>query len=177
MYNIEVYVHKVVGACPQAVEGTKFDYVLMTKMTEGQCGFSVNSIYPYVAAMTLGAKAVDLGIAVEGEDGFVTCPAWGPPTCEATVIFRLHPVPAKESFGDNWYEDLAKIGHVSVPTYFMDKYASEETKAKRKQLIEEWDSLGRPRYWEKWGDIQKLFNKDKEKAEAIVKDSWSLPED
>jgi uncharacterized repeat protein (TIGR04076 family) len=171
-YKIEVYVHKVVGACPAAIEGTKFEYLLCNKISEGQCGFSVNSLYPYVTAMTLGAKAVDLGIAEEGEDGFVTCPAWGPPTCEATVIFRLHPVPVEEGFGDNWYEDLAKIGHVSIPTYFMDNFASEETKLKRKKLIEEWDKLGRPKYWEKWGDVQKILSTDKDKAESIFNNSF-----
>lgn len=176
-YRVEVYVHKVVGACPAAIEGEKFDYVLCTKLSEGQCGFGVNSVYQYVTAMTLGAKAVDLGIAEDGEDGYVTCPAWGPPTCEAYVVYRLHPVPVKKSLGDDWYSNLAKIGHVSCPTFFMENFASEETRLKRKNLIEEWNKIGRPKYWEKWGDTQNLLIKDVEKREAIVNGSFKDKEE
>jgi len=176
-YDIEVYVHKVTGACPLAIEGTKFDFTQCTQLSEGQCGFSVNSVYQYVAAMSMGGKAVDLGIAEKGEDGFVTCPAWGPPTCEASVIFRLHPIPVKEGFGESWYEMLASLGHVSCPTHYMNNFASEETRQKRQRLIDEWEKLGRPKYWEKWGDVQKILSEDIEKTEAMLLENLSKRDD
>lgn len=78
------------------------------------------------------------------------CGAWGPPTCEAQVIVRLHPVPMERMVLDEWYEFLAFIGHFSVPSYFLENFASEETKENRKKQIEEWVKAGRPKFWEGW---------------------------
>lgn len=172
-YEVEVYVHKVTGACPVAIEGTKFDFVDGKNISKGMCSFSMNSVYPYVMAMSMGAKAVDLGITEKGEDGFVSCPAWGPPTCEAAVIFRLHPIPIKELFGHTAYKYLAELGHVSVPKIYMEQYAPEGTRQKTEKLIEEWIALGRPKYWEKWGDIQRVISKDMKKNEELAKEIFS----
>jgi hypothetical protein len=78
------------------------------------------------------------------------CPAWGPPSCEAAVIFKLHPVPLEKLELDSLYEMLAKKGHTSVPSYIFEKFASDETKEKRKNQIEEWKKLGKPKFWEGW---------------------------
>jgi|YelNatPaOPRAMG01_1025707.scaffolds.fasta_scaffold00468_21 hypothetical protein len=89
-------------------------------------------------AMCLGVSAVDMGIAKSGKDGYVICPAWGPPTCEALVIFRLHPDPVEKGGLDAWYELLARRGHVAVPSHIFERFASDETKEKRRKQIEEW---------------------------------------
>ncbi|MFZ5631455.1 MAG: hypothetical protein ACOY40_01270 [Bacillota bacterium] len=169
---VEVYVEKVYGCCAVCVEGDKMVYgsteILLDQcevsgdlpLFKGSsfkggksgvfCPIAMNSLYPYISAMGFGISAVDMGIAESGEDGYVICPAWGPPHCEALVIYRLHPVPIEKCGVDAWYEYLAKMGHVAVPSYFLETFASEETKDKRKHQVEEWLKMGKPKFWEGW---------------------------
>ena len=55
------------------------------------CSIAFHSVQPYIISMSMGVSAQELGIAIDGEDGFVMCPAWGPPTCEAAVVMRRIP--------------------------------------------------------------------------------------
>lgn len=170
--NITVYVHKVYGCCPITVEGDEIVFygftlspddskisselpMFLTK--EGKpmfCFVALRNLYPYIIAMTLSVSAAELGIssAVGGkdEDGYLQCSAWNNPNCEALVIFRLHPEPVEKGALDAYYEYLAKAGHVGVPSYFLERFASDETKEKRKRLIEEWERAGKPKLWEGW---------------------------
>ncbi len=166
--NVTVYVHKVYGCCPISVEGDKImfkgfslsptDCEISSELPEFYtedkkpilCYVALKALYPYVIAMTLGVSAVNLGLSKSGEDGYIKCPAWGPPNCEALVIFRLHPEPVEKGALDTYYEYLAKVGHVSVPSYFLEKFASDQTKERRKKQIEEWIKAGKPKFWEGW---------------------------
>lgn len=147
---VEVYVDKVYGSCPSSIEGHKFDFVGFANTRTGMCGIAVANVYPYVEAMSIGVTAMEMGIAKSGEDGYVMCPAWGPPTCEAQVIFRLHPVPVDMQPLDWWYEFLARGGHHCVPSYFRETFLSEEAKERRKKEIQEWIEAGKPKFWEGW---------------------------
>lgn len=164
---VSVSVHKVYGCCPISVEGDtvfssimRLDYLKKRISSDvpnycvpGEptiCPYALASVNPYMIAMSFGVTAVDLGIAKSGEDGYVMCPAWGPPTCEALVIFKLHAEPLEKSEFDLWYETLAREGHISVPSYFLENFASDETKKKRKKQIEEWVKAGKPKFWEGW---------------------------
>jgi uncharacterized repeat protein (TIGR04076 family) len=167
--KVEVYVDKVYGCCPTSVEGDKLTFNISMLLDQCKisselpmygglaagskpriCSIAFNSIYPYMVAMSLGVDTVDLGITKSGKDGFVMCPAWGPPTCEALVIFRLHSEPIDKCATDAWYESLAKLGWTSVPSYFLERFATEETKEARKKKIEEWKKAGKPIFWEGW---------------------------
>jgi len=166
--NVTVYVHKVYGCCPISVEGDKIVFKgfslsptdseissdLPMFLTEDKkpmfCYVALKALYPYVIAMALGVSAAELGISKGGEDGYVKCAAWGPPNCEALVIFRLHPEPLEKGGLDAYFEHLAKVGHVSVPSYFLERFATDETKEKRKKQIEEWIKAGKPKFWEGW---------------------------
>ena len=162
--KVTVYTHRIYGSCPINVEGDKLVYDLALYLNECKissdlpkyfeepqiCSIALKTIYPYAMAMCFGVSAIDLGIAESGEDGYVMCGAWGPPTCEAAVIFRLHPEPIEKGWLDRWYEHLAKVGHVSVPTFYFEKFASPEAKANREKKIEEWRKAGSPKFWEGW---------------------------
>lgn len=166
--NVTVFVHKVYGCCPISVEGDKITFKgfslspaeckisseLPMYFTENKkpmlCFVALKALYPYVIAMTLGVSAAELGISTGGEDGYVKCAAWGPPSCEALVIFRLHPEPVEKGALDAYYEYLAKMGHTSVPAYFLENFATEETREKRRKQIEEWVKAGKPKFWEGW---------------------------
>lgn len=170
-FNIELIVEKVYGCCPVSVEGDKMVFnsgidheassvssdlpEFWGNYSEGTrhgalCPIALQSALPYINGMIIGTQAKDAGLALEGEDGFFVCPAWGPPTCEALVVFRLHPSPAKRHSVDAWYEELAKAGHYAVPSYFLEHFASVDTKEKRKEIITEWKRLGKPYLWEGW---------------------------
>lgn len=136
-HEIDVYVHKIIGVCPYCIEGTKFRMRGCKCVDPGICGYAMNTLYQYVSAMSLGAKAIDIGITEKGDDGFVSCPSWGPPTCEGKVVFRLEPVPNEEPFGDDYYKTLADLGHSMIPEYYLKNYASEETQQKKAKLIQE----------------------------------------
>jgi|GEM_PF-4292075 len=168
--KVTVFVDRVNGCCPISVEGDKYVFDLMLYLdkceisndlpgffegTEGPqiCTIAMEAFYRYVKPMCFGVSAVDLGIAKSGEDGFVMCAAWGPPTCEAAVIFRLHPEPVEKGWIDRYYEYLAKAGHVSVPTFYFDKFASKETKDARKKKLEEWKKAGSPKFWSGWENL------------------------
>ena len=165
--KVTVYVHKVNGCCPIAVEGDKLVYDLMLYLEESEissdlpnyfegrqiCTVAHDSYNRYVKPMCFGVSAVDLGISKGGDDGYVMCPAWGPPTCEAAVIFRLHPEPIEKGWIDRWYEHLAKVGHVSVPTFYFDKFASDETKKARTKKLKEWKEAGSPKFWPGWENL------------------------
>ncbi len=165
--KVIVTVDRVNGACPFVIEGDKYVFDLMLYLDECEissdlpgyfegkqlCTVAMQGWYRFVKPMCFGVSAVELGIAKEGEDGFVLCPAWGPPTCEAAVIFRLHPEPVEKGWIDRWYEYLARVGHVSVPTFYFDRFAPEEAKALRKQKLAEWDAAGRPKFWEGWENL------------------------
>lgn len=162
--KVTVTIDRVNGACPIVVEGDKFVFDLMLYLDESQisshlpnyfegkqiCTVAMQAFYRYVKPMCFGVSAVDLGIAKKGEDGFVMCAAWGPPTCEAAVIFKLHPEPIEKGWIDRWYEYLAKVGHVSVPTFYFDKFATKETKEERINKLVEWKNAGEPKFWEGW---------------------------
>lgn len=152
-YYVEIHVEKVYGCCPHTLEGDKYNYVGFTAMETGLCGIAEYSLHPYISGLSLGVKAVDMGIAKSGDDGYVMCPSWGPPTCEAQIIFRLHPVPVEKMPVDAWYEALAQTGHHCVPAYFLEKFGTEELRASRKNDIEEWVKAGRPKFWEGWRNM------------------------
>ncbi len=163
--KVTVYTHKIYGCCPISVEGDKlvFDCMLyldeckissdLPKYFEGRpqiCTPALSSMFPFVTAMSFGVSAIDLGIAESGEDGYVMCAAWGPPICEASVIFRLHPEPIEKGWIDRYYKHLAKLGHVNIPTFYFEKFASPETKANREKQVEEWRKAGSPKFWDGW---------------------------
>jgi uncharacterized repeat protein (TIGR04076 family) len=163
--KVSVIVERVNGACPISVEGDVWvvENCLHTEKVDigsdrpGYCGpkeicsIAFHSVQPYIISMSIGVSAQELGIAVDGEDGFVMCPAWGPPTCEAAVVMRLHPEPVDSgTLTDDSYEYLARNGYVSVPTYFLERFGPEGAQARRKALLEEWYRLGRPKFWEGW---------------------------
>lgn len=163
--RVSVVVERVNGACPRTVEGDRWvvDNCLYTEQVDIAsdrpgysgpkeiCSIAFHSVQPYIISMSIGVSAVELGIAIDGEDGYVMCPAWGPPTCEAAVIMRLHPEPAEQgTMTDDSYEYLARNGHVSVPTFFMEHFSPPGAKERRTALLEEWYRLGRPKFWEGW---------------------------
>ena len=47
---------------------------------------------------------------------------------------------------------MAKIGHIAVPDFYFEKFASPETKVNREKKIEEWRKAGSPKFWEGWVD-------------------------
>lgn len=164
-YKVRVITHRIFGCCPLSVEGDEwvFDNILRfdeSKISDDLPGFfepehpkaicqhPLFSLHSYIRGMMFGVSAVDMGIAISGEDGYVMCPAWGPPTCEATVIYRLHPEPIDKASIDRWYEYLAKVGHTSVPTFYFKRFASAEAKLKREKELEEWTKAGKPKFWE-----------------------------
>lgn len=164
-HKVTVTVEKVNGLCPVVVEGDKLVFDLTLLLDESEissdlpnyfenrpqiCMTAVETVYKYVKPLVFGVSAKELGITTDGEDGFVMCAAWGPPTCEAAIIFRLHPEPIEKGWLDRWYETLAREGHISVPTMFFDRFAPSEAHAERERLIEEWDKAGRPKFWEGW---------------------------
>jgi len=163
-HKVVVTVDKIYGCCPISVEGDRYVFDLMMILDDIKvccdspdyferrviCTASLAGVQRYVNAMCLGVSAVDLGIAESGEDGKFMCPAWEPPTCEAAVIYRLHPEPVEKGFIDRYYEHLAKAGHISVPTFYFEKFASSETKALREEKIAEWRKVGSPKFWEGW---------------------------
>jgi uncharacterized repeat protein (TIGR04076 family) len=170
-------VHRVYGCCPIAVEGDKLVFDIQLQLDECKissglpgyfegrpqiCSVAFRSIYPYAVAMSFGVSATDLGIAKSGEDGYVLCPAWGPPTCEAAVVFRLHPEPIEKGWIDRFYEHLAKAGHVSVPTFYFERFASKETKENRRKLVQEWIKAGRPKFWNGWRNLPCQPRRDKQ---------------
>lgn len=169
----QVTIEKVYGCCPVSVEGDKMMFADIVNVIFDECDISgglslfngsavkgtktgsfcsvaLNSIYPYIWAMNYGLSAADMGIAQSGEDGFVVCPAWGPPNCEAQVVFRLHPIPVAKCGTDEIYEYLSKAGHVSVPSFFFETFANDATKEARRRKIEEWRKAGKPKFWEGW---------------------------
>ena len=171
--KVEVTVEKVYGCCPVSVEGDKMIFtdfacvsfdeceisgdspLFMGSAVDGTktgtfCSIALKAIYPYIVSMNLGVSAVDMGIAESGEDGFVVCAAWGPPHCEAQVIYRLHPTPVEKCGTDRLYEYLAEAGHVSIPSYYLEHFASDATKEERKKKIEEWKKAGKPKFWDGW---------------------------
>lgn len=165
--KVIIYTHKVYGCCPISVEGDYWVFDFVFRPDESKisndvpnyfepehplqiCPYAYAGLLQYSRAIAYGVSAVDLGIAVDGEDGYVMCPAWGPPTCEATVIYRLHGEPIEKAFIDRYYEYLARVGHTSVPTFYFEKFASPETKARREKQIEEWMKAGKPKFWEGW---------------------------
>lgn len=168
---VEVYVEKVYGCCPQSVEGDKFIYAGFNAFETGLCGIAEHSMHQYIVGMCIGVKAVEMGIAKDGEDGYIMCPAWGPPTCEAQVIFRLHPVPIETMPLDQWYEALAQIGHHCVPSFFLERFATEETKAARKKEMEEWIEAGRPKFWEGWRNMpaQRFVTENKDLVKQAIR--------
>lgn len=167
--RVTVYVDKIYGCCPMCVEGDKFAFDLSLLLDETKissdlpnyvepgkpmiCPIAMKSFYPYILPLSLGVSAVDLGIAKKGDDGYVICPAWGPPTCEALIIWRLHPEPTEKSGLDAWYEYLAKKGHISVPAYLFERFAPAEAKEARKKKVEEWVKAGKPKFWEGWRNL------------------------
>jgi uncharacterized repeat protein (TIGR04076 family) len=172
--SITVTIERVNGACPWTVEGDTWvvesklliDSVDIASHERGYygpkqiCSIAFRSVQPYITSMSTGVSARDLGIAIEGEDGFVMCPAWGPPTCEAAVIMRLHPDPTDgRNWVDEWYEMLAREGFVGVPTYFMERFSDDETKERRSGLLREWYRQGKPKFWEGW-DWEKQPRRD-----------------
>ncbi len=164
--KVTVTIHRIYGCCPISVEGDKwvFDHKMLHDESKETfdvpnifephhrfwCETGFHSLMYPMRAMHYGISAVDLGIAKSGEDGYVMCPAWGPPTCEAAVIYRLHAEPIKKGFVDRFYEYMARQGHVSVPTFYLEKFASAETKANREKKIQEWRNAGSPKFWEGW---------------------------
>ncbi len=171
--KVKATIEKVFGCCNVSVEGDSmmFEDLTTVRFDEGEissdlphshgsavagtksgifCSVALKALYPYLIAMNYGVSAVDMGIAESGEDGFVVCAAWGPPTCEAQVIFRLHPIPVDRVGNDVLYEYQAKEGHLAVPSYYLENFASEETKKARNDKIEEWKKLGKPNFWEGW---------------------------
>jgi len=48
---------------------------------------------------------------------------------------------------------MAKAGHISVPTFYFDRFASPETKANREKKIKEWKEAGSPKFWEGWRNL------------------------
>lgn len=164
--KVIVYTHKIIGCCPISVEGDYWVFEGFLRFGESKisddvpnyfepgskavCTYTLQSLHQYMKGMTYGVSAVEMGISTGGEDGYVMCPAWGPPICEATVIYRLHPEPIEKGMIDRFYEHLAKVGHISVPTFYMDKFSSPEAKLKREQQIEEWRKAGKPKFWEGW---------------------------
>ncbi|MBI4187239.1 MAG: hypothetical protein HY530_07055 [Chloroflexi bacterium] len=172
-HKVLVTVERVYGCCPVTVEGDRMMFSDVASPVFDECDISSDSplflgstvkgtrtgtlctvalkaIYPYIIAMDYGVSAVDLGIAESGEDGFIVCAAWGPPNCEAQVIFRLHPIPVEKCGTDMLYEYLAQAGHVGVPSYYLETFASDATKEERKRKIEEWKKAGKPKFWEGW---------------------------
>jgi uncharacterized repeat protein (TIGR04076 family) len=166
--KIYVYVDKVYGACPVVALGDVWVFDPFIRMDECvvsydqdsylerrpiMCPWALHTLFHYVVAMSYGVRAKDLGIALEGEDGYVICPAWGPPTCEALVIWRLHPEPIEKGGVDRFYEFLAKRGYPFVPEELL-KIAPPNTKELREKLIDEWVKAGRPKFWERWRDME-----------------------
>jgi len=166
--KIHVYVEEVYGYCPVVALGDKLVFDPFLRLDECEissdqegyldnrpiiCPWVVHSLFHYVIAMSYGVSAVDLGIAKEGEDGYVICPAWGPPTCEALVIFKLHPEPVEKGGVDHFYEYLAKRGYPFVPEAFLEKFAPPEAKSLREKMVSEWEKAGKPKFWEKWKNM------------------------
>ena len=120
------------------------------------CNIAAPSLYPYIEGLTQGASAAEMGISNGGKDGYTQCAAWGCPSCEAKVIFKLTPLEKEDRVIDAYYEYLAAGGHHSAPEYFREKFSSEETIQQHYDLIEEWDKAGRPLFWDKWGTESKL---------------------
>lgn len=166
-HKIRVFVHRVYGSCNCSVEGDEAfnSHMSINEMRRGIsskvpnyvipgapfiCPWAFNGIASYMIAMSFGVTAVELGIAKEGEDGYVICPAWGPPTCEAVVIFRLHPEPFEMSEFDWGYETYARNGHPFVPKYFRENFGPEDIEEVRKKEIDEWLKAGKPKFFERW---------------------------
>lgn len=156
--DVDVIIERVDGACPMnLLVGDVTNYVEVTALSnEHICPFAQYEMYQYISAMTNGVTAKELGITYEGEDGFVTCGAWGCPTCETKVVFRLHPKPLPKAFVDYAYQFMAMAEHHSTPEFFREKYSKKETIQLREDLMEEWDKAGRPLFWDKWKSESKL---------------------
>ena len=148
----------------------------MPASNEHVCPFSEYEYWPYISGMTQGVTAQEMGIACEGEDGFVCCGAWGCPSCEAKIVYRLHPIPYKESFIDEIYEYLGRGGHNSIPRFFREKYSPEWAIQSREDLMEEWDQAGRPLFWDKWRDENKLYQHQKKTTSEGIPNSEAIRE-
>lgn len=180
--DVLVTVERVEGACSEhQIEGDEHLYSGFECVSgeEGVCPFAEFEMWPYISGMSQGVSAKDMGIAYDGEDGFVCCGAWGCPSVEAKIVYRLHPIPYEQtdsSFIDFIYEYLAKGDHFSAPKHFRQLYSKEEVLKERDDLVKEWDEAGRPLFWDKWRDCNRLYNMQKEwraqgipDAEAIEK--------
>jgi len=175
-----VTVERVEGVCPlmllegdetlyQAFSATSLDHV---------CPFAQNAIYQYISGMTEGISAFDLGIACEDKsgDGFACCGAWGCPTVEAKVVFRLRPIPSDVPVIDFGYTYMSRGDHHSTPEDYREKYTSEEVRQQREDLIKEYDEAGRPLFWDKWAIESKLKQRQlKARQEGIPR--WELSEE
>jgi len=161
--KVTVYTHRVYGCCPINVEGDKLVFDGMWYLDESEvssylplyfegkkqlCPLALQSIFRYAIPMTYGISAIDLGIAKSGGDGYVKCLAACPPTGEGVVIYRLHAEPIEKGWIDRYYEYEAKAGHIHVPDFYFEKFASTETKERRKREIAEWRKAGSPVFWE-----------------------------
>jgi len=172
-YDVSVTVERIDGVCPYLSEGDVFEYSGDFTDPNEMCGIAETQMFPYMFAMTYGVTAKQLGISKKGEDaGYLCCAAWGPPTCEARCVFRLEAKPAHVgglSTLDIFYEFLARMGHHSCPSYFMENFSPDEAKKERGMLIEEWDKAGRPLFWEKWRDcrVQKYIAAHRETYEEF----------
>lgn len=159
-HDVEVYVERVEGMCPYIqIEGDMSFYSAYSADNIEICPTAQWEFWQYMGAITAGVPAKDLGIATDGEDGFVQCGAWGCPTCEAKVVYRLHPVENPMNSIDKGYTYTAGGQHHSAPKYYRDKYFTEETAQQREDLIKEWDEAGRPNWWDKWSDCSQLKQK------------------
>lgn len=169
-FDVIVTAERVEGSCPLCImEGDEtYYYVSQAVDNENMCPFANYEMYQYVNAMCQGISAIDLGIANEGEDGFVTCGAWGCPTVESQVVFRLHPVPSEFHMLDVGYELMSRGGHHSTPKPFMDTFSNDNVRQQREDLIEEWDKAGRPLFWDKWGTESIFKQKYTEKRKSGV---------
>jgi uncharacterized repeat protein (TIGR04076 family) len=173
-FDVIVTAERVEGSCPLCITDGDEKYFTMSQAEDNEnvCPFANYEMYQYVNAMSQGISAVDLGIANEGEDGFVTCGAWGCPTVESQIVFRLHPIPVNYHSLDVGYRAMSSGGHHSTPEPFMDAYSNDEVRQQREDLIEEWDKAGRPLFWDKWG-TESLF---KQKYTELRKQGLTLLE-
>lgn len=174
--DVLVTVERVEGAClAHQIEGMSWLYKgIMPETNEHVCTYSEYEYWPYVSGMSQGVTAQEMGIACDGEDGFVSCGAWGCPSCEAKIVYRLHPIPYEESMVDEIYEYLGRGGHNCIPKFFREKYSPEWAIQSREDLMREWDEAGRPLFWDKWRDENKLYWHQKGTVEAGIPDAKAI---
>lgn len=119
-YKVVVEVERIRGECPRFQDGDRIVYVepaiLLDETsiaTRQLCPFALMNIFPYVVALGRGITAMELGLATNGDDGFVACQApdrGETPKAHGQVVFAMRRIPIDRSLVDRSRADRLARG-------------------------------------------------------------------